>query len=130
MVHGIRITRLASGCGAGTLKLWNPANLTNSLATIPYHKSAIRTLDFSQDGQTLASGGEDRTVKLWNLASLLMTLPSQREVASFPLPGKIRLVEFSPNDDALIIITDDGILRLIRATNLREADEELQAMNR
>ena len=59
-----------------------------------------------------------------------MTLPSQREVASFPLPGKIRLVEFSPNDDALIIITDDGILRLIRATNLREADEELQAMNR
>jgi WD40 repeat protein len=117
--------KLASGCGAGTIKLWDPANFTNSLTTMPVHKSAVSTLDFSRDGKTLASGAEDRTVKLWNLASVL-TL-SQREVASFVLPGKVRLVEFSPNDDALVIITEDGVLRLLRAVDPKEADEELAA---
>jgi WD40 repeat protein len=120
--------RVASGCGYGTIKLWDSANLTNALATIACHQSALRTLDFSHDDATLtlASGGEDRMVKLWNVASLLGQ-PSQREVASFTVTEKVRLVKFSPNDDALAIITDDGVLRLLRAVSLKEADAEALA---
>jgi len=120
--------RVASGCGYGTIKLWNSANLTNALATIACHQSALRTLDFSHDDATLtlASGGEDRMVKLWNVASLLGQ-PSQREVASFPVTEKVRLVKFSPNDNMLAIITDDGVLRLFRAVSLKEADAETLA---
>ena len=117
---------MASGCGVGTLKLWNPVNLTNSLITIPCHKSAMRTLDFSWDGQTLASGGEDKKVKLWNVASLV-DLKSQREVASFPVTDKVRLVQFSPDNNILAIVTDDGVLRLLRAMTWEEAEAEPEA---
>ena len=114
---------LASGCGLGTLKLWNPADLAGSLLTIACHKSVLRALDFSQDHRTLATGSEDKAVKLWSLASIL-SAHSQREVASFVLPGKVRLVEFSPDDRVLAIVTENGILRLLRAVDLAEADEE------
>ncbi|HLH52847.1 MAG TPA: serine/threonine-protein kinase [Verrucomicrobiae bacterium] len=119
--------RVASACGYGTIKLWDPANFTNSLITIVCHQSAIKTLDFSYDGATLASGGEDRVVKLWNLKSL-EGKSSQREVASIPVSDKVRLVRFSPDDNTLAIITDDGVLRVLRAHGLTEADAEMRAI--
>ena len=95
--------------------------------TIPCHKSTLLALDFSHDKHTLATGGADKTVKLWSLASLLGSL-SQREVASFPVSAKVRLVQFCPDDKALAIITEDGVLRLLRAVTLEEADAETQAL--
>ncbi len=109
---------LASGCGAGTIKIWDPTDMNKgSLRSIMAHKSTIRTLDFSKDGQTLASGGEDRMVHLWNP-------DSEREVATFHLRDEVRLVKFSPDDNVLAIVTDDGVLTLLRAIGLKEADQE------
>ena len=121
-------SRLASGCGAGTIKLWNPSDLTTSLITIPCHKSALHALDFSYDRKTLASGSEDKTVKLWNVDSLLSNSPAQREVASFRLADTVRLAQFSLDDNALAVVTDDGVLHLYRATPLSEADSEIEAL--
>jgi WD40 repeat protein len=116
---------LATGCGLGTLKLWDPRDLSNSLITIPCHKSILRALDFSYDGMTLASGSEDKTVKLWSLASL-STAHSQREVASFQFRDKIRWLQFSPDNRILGIVTEDGVLHLLKAVGLSEADEASQ----
>jgi WD40 repeat protein/predicted Ser/Thr protein kinase len=113
---------LASGCGAGTIKIWDPSDMNKgSLRSITAHKSTIRTLDFSKDGRTLASGGEDRMVHLWNP-------DSEREVATFQVPDEVRLVKFSPDDNILAIVTDNGVLTLLRATGLKEADEEAQSI--
>jgi WD40 repeat protein len=119
---------LASGCGVGTLKLWDPRDLSNSLVTIASHKSIIRALDFSQDRKTLASGSEDKTMKLWSLASLV-TAQSQREVASFLYRANVRWVQFSPDDRVLGVVTEDGVLHLLRAIGLQEADEEIRLLN-
>jgi WD40 repeat protein len=117
---------VASGCGFGTIKLWASDNFSNAVTTIVGHASALRSLAFSHDGKTLASGAEDRVVKFWNVAALsLETFPFlRREVAELPVSGKVRLVEFSPDDNTLAVITDDGVLRLLRAVTLPEADAE------
>jgi len=104
------------------IKIWDPADMNKgSLRSITAHKSTIRTLDFSKDGQTLASGGEDRMVHLWNPAS-------EREVATFHVRDEVRLVKFSPDDNVLAIVTDDGVLTLLRASGLKEADKEAAAI--
>ena len=85
--------------------------------SIAYHQDVIRTLAFSPDDQTLASGSEDHTVKLWNT-----TLGQQ--VASFQHDGPIRLVLFSPDGNTLAIVTDNGTLQLLRSVSLAAADRE------
>jgi WD40 repeat protein len=121
-VFGVAISSngqlLASGCGAETIKFWMMANVsTGSVASISYHSSAIRTLAFSVDERTLASGSEDYTVKLWNIAL-------RREVASFKYEAHVRLVSFSPDGNTLAVITDTGALRILRTASLEEAQAD------
>jgi WD40 repeat protein len=113
--------RMATGCGANTVKFWNASSLTHSLRTVSYHESVIRTLCFSPDGATLASGSEDNTVKLWNARTF-------QQVGSFKLHDHIRLVLFSPDGNNLAIVTDHGRLELLRASPLEEADREARAL--
>ncbi len=61
------------------------------------------------------------------MASLLSG-SSQREVASFRVTDNVRLVQFSPDNNVLAVVTDDGVLRLLRAVSLKEADEELEPL--
>jgi WD40 repeat protein len=111
---------LASGCGAATIKFWRLANVsTGSLSSISYHSSVVRTLAFSLDERTLASGSEDHTVKLWNIAS-------RREVASFRYEARVRLVSFSPDGNTLVVITDSGTLRVLRAARPDQMDADWQ----
>ena len=121
-VFGVAISpngqTLASGCGSETIKLWTLGNVsTGSLASISYHSSVIRTLAFSVEGRTLVSGSEDNTVKLWNLVT-------RREVASFKYEAHVRLVTFSPDGNALAVITDNGTLRILRAVSFEEAQQD------
>ena len=37
------------------------------LKTLEGHSSSVRSVAWSRDGQTLASGSYDNTVKLWNV---------------------------------------------------------------
>ena len=108
---------LASGCGADMIKLWKPSDLSKALASMPYHKAEIRTLDFSPDRKTLASGSEDKTVRLFNVNL-------NQEIATFPMDSGVRLVLFSPDVNTLAIVTDAGKLQLLRAASLERADAE------
>jgi WD40 repeat protein len=87
------------------------------------NRSTVRALDFTGDARTLASGGEDGRVKLWK-----PNPAAEHEVASFAVDALVWLVRFSPDDNTLAIVTDDGALRLLRAVSLKEADEEADAL--
>ncbi|NJO42469.1 MAG: ribosome assembly protein 4, partial [Cyanobacteria bacterium RU_5_0] len=48
-----------------TLKLWNAADGTE-LRTLTGHQADVKSVSFSPDGKTIASGSQDNTLKLWN----------------------------------------------------------------
>ncbi|MEX5636606.1 toll/interleukin-1 receptor domain-containing protein [Parafrankia sp. FMc2] len=68
------------------------------------HTGPVRSVVFSPDGETLASGSQDGTIRLWNIA----TQDSQ------PLPGGITVwsVAFSPDGRTLASGSNDHTVRL------------------
>jgi hypothetical protein len=57
-------SRLASGHGDGSVKLWNTAT-GQLLAELDGHDQQIFGVSFSSDGKTVAAAAADGTVKLW-----------------------------------------------------------------
>jgi WD40 repeat protein len=112
---------MASGCSANTIKFWDLRHLEKSLGSRSWHRSAIRTLAFAPDGQRLASGSDDHSVKLWDFGT-------RRELASFEFDSGIQLVAFSPDAKSLAVVTEKGLLHLLRTVTLEEADKEASAL--
>jgi WD40 repeat protein len=73
------------------------------------HLRRIRSVDFSPDGNLLATGGDEGTVFLWDIASTNPAGNPRR------LPGRnaIRAVGFLPPDgETLATANQDGVVRL------------------
>ena len=58
------------------------------IATLEGHTAWLRSVAFSPDGKTLASGGEDRTVKLWDVAT-------KQDISTLPHGSRVNSVAFS-----------------------------------
>jgi WD40 repeat protein len=98
--------------GAGDLKLWDVAS-GQLLRTLSGHSSAVTSVAFSPDGQTLASGSWDHSIKLWDVASghMIRTQKGDNfEVAS---------VAFSPDGRTLASGGTDNI-KLWDVSNLNK----------
>jgi WD40 repeat protein len=70
------------------------------------HFQGIQSLEFSPDGKTLATGGEDRAIKLWDV-------DTAEERLTWGMPsGDARAVAFSPDGRILAFLSDEWELVL------------------
>jgi WD40 repeat protein/energy-coupling factor transporter ATP-binding protein EcfA2 len=110
---------LASGSGFGrgslkgntmtdldmTVRLWDVATGQQRVALAGY-KNNIRSVSFSPDGLTLASGSDDGTMRLWDLA------PGLQKTVLEGHTDSVNSVSFAPNGRTLASASDDRTIRL------------------
>jgi WD40 repeat protein len=107
--------RIASAGGMdGTIKLWSLDG--QELQTLPGQQGTIWDVNFSPDGQTLVSSGDD-IIKLWNRdgkpLKIFRVPPSPAQPGEDAVEQKsIYSVAFSPNGQTLATAHDDGTIKL------------------
>jgi len=85
--------------------LWDVA--TGTLKTIlTGHTGVVRSVSFSPDGTTLASGSWDATVRLWDVA-----MGTLKDILT-GYPGPVNSVSFSPDGTTLASGSHDGTVLL------------------
>ena len=91
------------------IQVWD-THTGDLLFTLKGHTRWIRTLAFSPDSKTLASGDERRTIRLWNMDTGTLR-------ATFKVPkGSFHALAFSPNGKLLASGRGDGGVQLWNAT--------------
>lgn len=95
--------QLIAGDEQGDIYIWNTAG--ELLATFAEQSSAITALDVSSNGQTLVSVGVDRKVRLYDLQT-------EGLIRAFKAhAGPIYNVSFTPDDQQIITVGDDKVVR-------------------
>ena len=84
------------------------------IATLTGHSNPVRSVAFSPDGRTLASGSDDNTIKLWNVQS-------QRQITTLTgHSNHVRSVAFSPDGQTLASGSVDKTIKLWEVQSQRQ----------
>ncbi|ACZ87903.1 toll/interleukin-1 receptor domain-containing protein [Streptosporangium roseum] len=85
-----------------------------------FPQDAARTVAFSKDGKTIATGDDLKKVRLWNVFT-------HGEVVLTGNPGRITSVAFSPDGSTLLSADDEGFLMRWDTGSRRPIGEKIQA---
>jgi RNA polymerase sigma factor (sigma-70 family) len=100
----LRSAREVKGDGAG---VWDVAT-GQRLLRLDGHEGAVKTVAYSPDGKTIATGGADRTARLWDAAT-------GKELRSFTEHGNVvEKVLFSPDGTRFATAARGGTARVWR----------------
>ncbi len=99
-----RAKSVVVGPEPSTVSLWDVAT-GRELHRIPAHLQWISDLDFSPDGQTLASCGGENVIRLWDVAS------GRERLGSDGHRSAIRTLAISPDGQRVVTGGYDGTLR-------------------
>lgn len=90
----------ANARGKYTVKLWHYNG--KLLSSFPEHNDQVRDLNFSPDGQILASASLDKTIKLWNVKN-------SKQVKNIKAPEKVFGVRFVANQTIAAASADNTV---------------------
>ncbi len=87
----------------GTARVWNQKG--QQLATLKGHQGKVTDLQFSRDGENLATASLDKTVRVWNKKGQLVTILKGYQ-------GPVYFMQFSPDGERLATASLDNTVRV------------------
>ena len=114
-------TRIVSGSGDKTLRLWDASTGLPIGAPLQGHEAQVRSVAFSPDGTRIVSGSVDKSLRLWDA--------STGQPIGAPLQGhedRVRSVAFSPDGTRIVSGSSDKTLRLWDASTGQPISAPLQ----
>jgi WD40 repeat protein len=99
-------TRIVSGSGDKTLRLWDVSSGQSIGAPLQGHEGSVMSVAFSPDGTRIVSGSGDKTQRLWDAKS--------GQPIGAPLQGHenpVSSVAFSPDGTRIVSASYDCTLR-------------------
>ncbi|KAK8180267.1 WD40-repeat-containing domain protein [Phyllosticta capitalensis] len=111
--------RLATGGEDGKVRVWD-LNKRKSVANLHSHVSVVRSIEFSEEENALATGSRDKTVMVWDARTWKIR-------STIPVLEGVEDIGFLENGSVIYTGGENGTLRLWAISNGREITKDQPA---